>query len=101
MTLNFKQSKTFILISSISPSDHQSLRFIVEHFVLGKHKEETEKASRLVHNPYGAPITDSLKSEPKTMILAGPDAMANFQRKAKLSSALMALTIKVKKFIYY
>jgi hypothetical protein len=85
----------FILISSISPSDRSALRFLVEHFSLGMHKNETDRAKKVLHNPYGAPVSSAVKLESKNVTLAGPDAVSSFKRESTFGEEMQYLTIKV------
>lgn len=96
MTLHFKTLKTYVLMSSITKSDNEALRFLVGYFSLGKYQNESKKADRLLHNPYGADVSSGLKSEPKGMILAGLEARKNFQQKVKFSESLQLLVVKVR-----
>jgi hypothetical protein len=95
MTLHFMNLKTYVMMSSITKSDNEALRFLVDYFSFGKNQSESKKAERLLHNPYGADVSSGLKSEPKGMVLAGLDAKKNFQQKVKFSESLQFLAVKV------
>jgi hypothetical protein len=83
------------MISSITPSDRQNLKFLVEHLVSGMHQAEAEKIRRLLHTPFGTTPSAPPKVMEKEMTLIGNDALSNFRQKERFPDSLVSLAISV------